>query len=300
MRILIFICLLVPLELIADGPDFSVSIDSHFHVVSPTNWKSSLLAIRGVIDAPIDGDLAEKLLDEAGLSKAVVISSAYLIPDGALARTENDYVASLARTKPDRFIGMCSVSVHHEGALEEVERCMKELDLSGLKMHLFADNIDLNLPENVALIDSFFKKAAEMQKRLPVLIDFNWMDAGQTITMMQMTMANPDTTVIMAHGLGHHYGEFINIKILRNLMGDINNLYTDLSATLTFYPPDSPRFEDYMWHLRVMGADKILLGSDYPADTPKNTVDAFLKMGWTPEEQRMILGGNAEKLFQVE
>ena len=219
MRILIFICLLVPLELIADGPDFSVSIDSHFHVVSPTNWKSSLLAIRGVIDAPIDGDLAEKLLDEAGLSKAVVISSAYLIPDGALARTENDYVASLARTKPDRFIGMCSVSVHHEGALEEVERCMKELDLSGLKMHLFADNIDLNLPENVALIDSFFKKAAEMQKRLPVLIDFNWMDAGQTITMMQMTMANPDTTVIMAHGLGHHYGEFINIKILRNLMG---------------------------------------------------------------------------------
>ncbi len=87
MRILIFICLLLPLELIADGPDFSASIDSHFHVVSPANWKSSRLAINGVIDAPIDGDLAEKLLDEAGLSKAVVISSAYLIPDAALART---------------------------------------------------------------------------------------------------------------------------------------------------------------------------------------------------------------------
>ena len=50
MRILIFICLLVPLELIADGPDFSVSIDSHFHVVSPANWKSSRLAINGVIE----------------------------------------------------------------------------------------------------------------------------------------------------------------------------------------------------------------------------------------------------------
>ena len=299
MRILIFICLLVPLELIADGPDFSVSIDSHFHVVSPTNWKSSLLAIRGVIDAPIDGDLAEKLLDEAGLSKAVVISSAYLIPDGALARTENDYVASLARTKPDRFIGMCSVSVHHAGALDEVERCIKDLGLSGLKLHLFADNVNLNVPENVALIDSFFKKVAEMKKGLPVLIDFNWMDAGQTITMMQMVVGNPDTNVIMAHGLGHHYGEFINVKILRNaLRMNLDNLYIDLSATLTNYPPGSPRFDDYIWHLRLIGADKILLGSDYPADTPKNTIDAFLKMGWTPEEQQMILSGNAARLFK--
>ena len=298
MRLLLLLCLL-PVYSIADNLDFSASVDTHFHVVSPANWQESKLAALKVIDAPIDGDTAKKLLVEAGLAKAVVISSAYLIPDAAVARTENDYLASLVSANPDLFYGMCSVSVHHAGALDEVERCIKDLGLSGLKLHLFADNVNLNVPENVALIDSFFKKVAEMKKGLPVLIDFNWMDAGQTITMMQMVVGNPDTNVIMAHGLGHHYGEFINVKILRNaLRMNLDNLYIDLSATLTNYPPGSPRFEDYIWHLRLIGADKILLGSDYPADTPKNTIDAFLKMGWTPEEQQMILSGNAARLFK--
>ena len=298
MRLLLLLCLL-PVYSIADNLNFSASVDTHFHVISPANWQESKLAALKVIDAPIDGETAKSLLDEAGFAKAVVISSAYLIPDASVARTENDYLASLVSANPDRFYGMCSVSVHHAGALDEVERCIKDLGLSGLKLHLFADNVNLNVLENVALIDSFFKKVAEMKKGLPVLIDFNWMDAAQIVAMMQTAMANPDTTIIMAHGLGHHYGELINVKILRNaLRMNLDNLYIDLSATLTNYPPGSPRFDDYIWHLRLMGVDKILLGSDYPAYTPKNTIDAFLKMGWTPEEQQMILSGNAARLFK--
>jgi predicted TIM-barrel fold metal-dependent hydrolase len=282
----------------AAEPDLAGGVDTHFHVISPENWKDSRLAALGVIDGPIDGTAAKDLLDTAGFDKAVVISSAYLIPDSEQAKTENDYTASLVKSNPGRFYGMCSVSVHHEGALEEVARCVNELGLSGLKMHMFADSINLNDPQNVALIDGFFKQAASLRKGLPVLIDFNWMDDSQTTTMMQLAMTNPDTTIIMAHGLGHHFAELINIKIFREALGmDLGNLYIDISATLLNYPPDSPPFENYIWHLRELGADRILLGSDYPAVTPERTLEGFLKMGWTVEEKGLILKANAERLF---
>jgi len=276
----------------------ATSVDSHFHVISPANWEQSRLATQGLIDGPIDGDAAIRLLDAAGVDKAVVISSGYLIGDTVAARAENDFVASLVETHPDRFYGLCSVSVHHEGALEEVDRCMKELDLSGLKLHLFADAISLTDPEGVALVDSFFKRVASAKQGAPVLIDFNWMDDSQTIAMIQLVMANPETTVVLAHGLGHHFAELINVKIFRNALGmDVENLHLDISATLLNYPPDSPPFPNYIWHLRMLGADRVLLGSDYPAVTPKDTVEAFLKMGWSPEEQQLIQGGNAMMVF---
>ena len=133
MRLLLLLCLL-PVYSIVDNLNFSASVDTHFHVISPANWQESKLAALKVIDAPIDGETAKSLLDEAGFAKAVVISSAYLIPDASVARTENDYLASLVSANPDRFYGMCSVSVHHAGALDEVERCIKDLGLSGLKI----------------------------------------------------------------------------------------------------------------------------------------------------------------------
>ena len=200
-----------PSDSVADELDFSASIDTHFHVVSPQNWKNTRLAAMGVIDGPVDGDAALRLLDEAGLAKAVVISSAYLIPDATQAKSENDYIASLVKKNPDRFKGLCSVSVHHAGALEEFERCIDELGLSGLKMHGAADAIDLMNPEHLMLVDSYFKKAAELRKGLPVLIDFNWSDDAQTMAMFQLAMANQETTIILAHALGHHFAEFINV-----------------------------------------------------------------------------------------
>jgi len=55
MRLLLLLCLL-PVYSIADNLDFSASVDTHFHVVSPANWQESKLAALKVIDAPIDGD----------------------------------------------------------------------------------------------------------------------------------------------------------------------------------------------------------------------------------------------------
>ena len=275
-----------------------VIIDSHLHVASPENWDKSLLKqTMNMAEPPsVEKVLAE--LEESGVDMAVLVSTAYVFPDRELAMRENDYVAGLVKAHPEKFMGLCAITPTQPWAAEEVERCVNVLGLNGLKLHLFANPMDLTREADVATLTAVFKKAAEVKKGLPILIDFNWMDDAQTLALVQLAMANPTVNIIMAHALGHHYKEFVTVSLLRKLIpGGLQNLYADISATLSTYPPDAPAFDDYIWHLRQMGADHLLFGSDYPVETPTSSYQNFLKMGFTPEEQKQIQGGNAARLF---
>jgi predicted TIM-barrel fold metal-dependent hydrolase len=54
----------------------------------------------------------------------------------ALARNVNDALAEVIKSYPDRFLGFASLAPQSPGeAAEELERCVKELDLRGWKTH---------------------------------------------------------------------------------------------------------------------------------------------------------------------
>jgi len=271
-------------------------IDSHLHVASPENWETSPL--KAMLPEQPTGEKALEVLKAANVDMAVLVSTAYLFPDRAMSMHENDYVAGLVKAHPDKFMGLCAISPPQPWALEELERCVNVLGLSGLKLHLHANPMNLTRPEDVATLSAVLKKAGELKPGFPVLIDFNWFDDAQTVAMLEIAMANPQVKIIMAHALGHHYKEFVAVALLRKLVqGGLDNLYVDISATLSAYPPDAPSFDDYIWHLRKMGSDRILFGSDYPVETTASAYDHFLKMGFNPEEQQQIQGGNAARLF---
>jgi predicted TIM-barrel fold metal-dependent hydrolase len=275
-----------------------VVIDSHLHVSSPENWEHSRVRQMMQMDEPPTGEKALAELAKSNVDMGLLVSTAYMFPDRAMSIHENDYVAGLVKAHPDKFLGLCGVQPSESWAGEEIERCINVLGLHGLKLHLFATPLDLTDEEDAATLAAVFKKAAEVKKGLPVLMDFNWMDDAQTTALMMIAMSNPDVNIIMAHGLGHHYKEYVNVALLRKMMpGGLNNLYADISATLSTYPPDAPAFDDYIWHLRKMGADHLLFGSDYPVETPAASYQHFLKMGFSPEEQKQIQGGNAARLF---
>ena len=278
----------------ADG----IVIDSHLHVTSPENFDASPLKAIGLLTEPVTGEKALAELKNSGIDMAVLVSTAYLYEDRKTFMHENDYVAGLVKAHPDKFMGLCTITPSQPWAMEELERCIDTLGLNGLKLHLSANKMDLTNPEEAATIAALFTKAAEVKAGLPILIDFNWIDDAQTAELIQLAMANPGVNIIMAHGLGHHYKEFVMVELLRKLVkGSLGNLYADLSATFTAYPPGSPSFDDYIWHLRKMGAGQLLFGSDYPVETPGNSYEAFLKMGFNAEEQKQIQGANAAKLF---
>ena len=193
------------------------------------------------------------------------------------------------------------MSALQRSALEELGYCITSLELHGLQLHLVAANMNLTNPEHLGVIAGLLAKAAELKPGLPVLIDFNWTDDAQTFSLIQLAFTNPSVNIVMAHGLGHHYSELASIHLYRELLGGFGeNLYIDISATLFLYPPGSPPFENYMWHLRRFGTDRILFGSDYPVKSSSEAREALEDMGFTTEEQSQILGANARRIYNFQ
>ena len=276
-------------------------IDAHMHIISPENWMDSPVGPQGMINAAIDAETIVQLVDDAEIDRAVLISGAYFFQDHERARHENEFASDQVRAHPERFIGLCSVSALQPWALEELGYCITSLELHGLKLHLVAANMNLTNPEHLGVIAGLLAKAAELKPGLPVLIDFNWTDDAQTFSLIQLAFTNPSVNIVMAHGLGHHYSELASIHLYRELLGGFGeNLYIDISATLFLYPPGSPPFENYMWHLRRFGTDRILFGSDYPVKSSSEAREALEDMGFTTEEQSQILGANARRIYNFQ
>ncbi len=302
MRPLLAACL-VALQGITVAPALgqsrsSIAVDSHMHIISPENWQDSPIGVQGVIDAAIDGQTISEVMDAGGIERAVLISGAYFFKDHERARQENDFTAAQVRASPDRFVGMCSVSAMQAWALDELEHCLNTLGLVGLKLHMVADNMNLTSPEHLAAVSGLLAKGAELRPGLPVLIDFNWTDDAQTFSLIQLSFAHAGVNIVMAHGLGHHFSELASIHLYKGVLpGAFENLYIDVSATLFLYPPDSPPFENYMWHLRRFGTDRILFGSDYPVNTSSEARAALEGMGFSAEERSQILETNALKVY---
>ncbi len=278
-----------------------VGIDSHMHIISPENWPASPIGLQGIIDGPIDAQTIGEMVDAARIEKAVLISGAYFFKDSELARHENEFTAAQVSADPGRFVGLCSLSPLQSWALAELEYCVNTLGLEGLKLHLVAENMSLTNPEHLATIAGLLARGAELSPGLPVLIDFNWTDDAQTFSLIQLAFANPTINIVMAHGLGHHFSELAAIHLFRDVLpGGLQNLYLDVSATLFLYPPDSPPFENYMWHLRRFGTERIMFGSDYPVDSTREALAALEEMGFTPEELEQILRTNAEMVYRFQ
>lgn len=84
------------------------------------------------------------------------------------------------------------------------------------------------------------------------------------------------------------------VRTAKGLVG--NNIYFDISATVTLMA-DSPLEEEFIWSMRNVGIDNIILGSDYPQFSLKQGADALERLDLTPEEKEKIRFGNAKKLL---
>lgn len=60
---------------------------------------------------------------------------------------------------------------------------------------------------------------------------------------------------------------------------------------------DSPIEREFVWTLRSVGDERILVGSDYPQFSLVRTLDALDKLDLTADERASIRYLNARKLF---
>ena len=179
----------------------------------------------------------------------------------------NDATAALVARAPEKVIGFMSVHPNEPAALDEMERAYGDLQLRGLKLGPNYQNFD-PLGENARRI---YSRAQEM--KLPVLFHQGTSpvrDAplryAHPLVMDEIAILFPELRIVMAH-IGHPWLEDCLVVIRKH-----PNVYADVSGR--FYRPwsfyNGMRLA-YEWAV----INKLLLGSDYPISTPKETIDGL-------------------------
>jgi len=217
-------------------------------------------------------------------------------PNQALAgdvegtRAHNDAHLALAAKHP----GMLPIATVHpyDGpeALAELSR-VAGLGVKVLKLHPHTQKFNVSDPRVLELV----KRAGELN--VIVLMDNASIIPGDCENLFNLALASPRTKFIFAH-LGGLNFRFWNILALartaENFFAD--NIYFDISAT-TVIASGSPLQEEFVWTIRNVGIDHVLLGSDFPQLTLPQTLAAFDRLGLTEIEKSKIRYENAKKLF---
>jgi len=164
---------------------------------------------------------AESVRDHPGFDRVVVLAISPQLLEGRLIGTVdatdllglegpkhpdrcNDTIAAVVRSDPDRFIGFASVNPAYRGvdaAVDELERAVTELGLSGLKLYPMYQHWAANDPQ---LAFPIYAKAQELG--IPVMIH----QAGSTRIDAKLELGRPamlddigrefrDLCVIIAH-----------------------------------------------------------------------------------------------------
>ena len=188
------------------------------------------------------------------------------VPGPASPEKCNDYIAAIQRAYPDRFIGFGSVNPMYKGveaAVEELERCVLELGLKGIKLYPMYQHWS---PADPAVSFPVFQKAAELD--VPVMVH----QAGSTRIDAKMELGRPallddvgrefrSLRLIIAH---------VGLPWLQEalfLLTKHPNFYTELSYMIATHSRRDlyyflQRCEPYFVPL-----EKIFFGSDYPGFT---------------------------------
>lgn len=269
------LCLMSPVALAA-GPVFDV----HVHL---RDGETSLRQYRD--------DVRAAGLDLSGIG-VMWFGGPHQARQGDMAkiRAGNDTVIALAAAHPD-VLPIATVHPYDgDAAVAELAR-VAAAGVKVLKIHAHTQGFDVADPR----VEALARKAGELG--LTVLMDNANILPGDSEKLFNLVVRVPKTKFILAHIGGLNFRFWNILALARTADGfGFDNLYFDISATVLVVA-DSPVEEEFLWTLRNVGLDHVLIGSDYPQIDLGRTVEAFERLDLTDDEKAKIRSGNAMKLF---
>jgi predicted TIM-barrel fold metal-dependent hydrolase len=230
--------------------------------------------------------------------KAILIGWDTQSAGGSDTSDTNDEVARLIKKFPDVFIGGWAMIDPWKGkaAIRELERCVKELGLMGLK---FQQALQAFFPNDHRFYP-LYEKCVEL--KIPVSFHTGTTGAGagipggggirlkytRPIYIDDVAADFPELTIVMIHPAWPWYEEQIAVLLHKG------NVYADLSGWAPKYFPEAIRRE-------VNGRlqDKFMYGSDYPEIPPKRWLQEFEGGGYKPEVIEKVLYKNARRILKL-
>jgi predicted TIM-barrel fold metal-dependent hydrolase len=233
---------------------------------------------------------------ESGLDLAGIGAMWFGGPHQALAgdptkiRTNNDALITLAAKHPE----VAPIATVHpydgQAALDELTRIAAR-GVKTLKIHPHTQRFEISDPRVLALVT----KAGDLG--ITVLMDNAGIVPGDCEDLFNLAAKAPKTRFIFAHMGGSQF-RFWNILVLARTADGfaLNNVHFDISGTVLL-AAGSPIEKEFIWTLRNVGIDHVMLGSDYPQISLARTVEALEKLDLTKEEKTAILSGNARRIL---
>lgn len=210
-------------------------------------------------------------LDEAGIDMAVGCSLGQAI--------DNEYIAGIVATYPDRFIGFGGVNPRLAGAVDAVAEC-SALGLKGIKLHPtlhgyhFADH---------GLLDAIFQAATDRGLLILVnALDDPWC---APLSIEEISRNFPKAPLLIAH-----MGTVWNTTEALIVAERNPHIYLETS---------SAQLLDVQVAYSRVGPEKIIMGTDWPGSHPVLERAKIARAIPDDDHRALVEGGNLARLLGI-
>lgn len=243
-------------------------------------------------------------------------------PTGTRATAlQNDRIAQIVADRLDRFVGIANLPMDHPGAaVAELERSHRDLGFRGFELNADVNGGDLDDRR----FDPIWEKAAELEmlailhphgfthpQRMAeyYLANVVCMPLASTVAVSRMILGGaferfPELQMLVVHGGGYLPFYFARTdhayRVRPETRRHISRPPSEYLHMLYF---DTVVFKhgavEYL--VEEFGADRVLMGTDYPFDMGPTDPLGFLAGARLTDEQRaLIVGGNAARLLRID
>ena len=275
-------------------------IDFHTHIVPPwlRDQRQSYLE-RDATFAELYADPGAKLattdelvqaMDEDGVDTSVAMGIGWA--DHGLAREANDYIIESIRKYPKRLVGFAGINpAWGERAAQEAERCA-QAGLKGVgELHPDTQAFALGERNTMApLMEVIRRRGLILTVHSSEPVGHLYQGKGETRpeVLWRFIKNFPDVTVVCAH-----WGGGLPFYALMPEVADsLRNVYFDTAASPLLY-----RAWVFSSVAGLVGADRILLGSDFPLLRASRLLRQIERSSLPEAEKAAVIGGNAAALL---
>jgi predicted TIM-barrel fold metal-dependent hydrolase len=277
-------------------------IDFHTHIVSPKikqnrdDYARQCRSFASIFSDPkAKLATAEEIIaamDNDSVDVSVVLN--YGWSTQLLCAEVNDYILDSITRYSKRLVGFCSVvPSEDEAALREVERCIQN-GAKGIGELRLDDHLKKkkSLAAVKPIVDIIIKHNSILLTHTSEPVGHQYSGKGEATPDMiyRLITTFPDLKLVCAHwggGLPFY-------ALMPEVKAALKNVYFDTAASPFLYTP-----QIYSQVVQLVGADKILFGSDYPLIPQRRFLKEIFALDLSAATKRKILAGNAKNLLGI-
>lgn len=231
-------------------------------------------------------------MDRDGVDVSIIVN--YSWTTHSLCVETNNYILETAAKFSGRIIAFCAVSSPQgDASLKEIERCAKAgaKGIGELRPDLF--EIDYSVKDIV-------KPFADLARKYKLTVlthssePVGHMYPGKGEAKPDMLLAFISQLINIPVVCAHWGGGLPFYTLMPEVRNVLENVYFDTAASPFLYRP-----EIYGHVTQLIGADRVIFGSDFPVISQKRIIDEIANSRLSREDREDILCNNARRLLGI-